>query len=30
VNLRVADARTLWGVLHKGDRVYVWGRKSGT
>ncbi|MBY8883833.1 L,D-transpeptidase family protein [Streptomyces sp. PTM05] len=27
VNLRVADARRLWGVLRKGDRVYVWGHK---
>ncbi|GEC04958.1 hypothetical protein SSP24_26130 [Streptomyces spinoverrucosus] len=30
VNLRVGDARRLWGVLKKGDRVYVWGRKPGT
>jgi hypothetical protein len=30
VNLRRADARTLWGVLRKGDRVYVWGRRAGT
>jgi hypothetical protein len=30
VNLRLADARTLWGVLKKGDRVYVWGRRAGT
>ncbi|PWI43710.1 L,D-transpeptidase [Streptomyces sp. ICBB 8177] len=27
VNLRVADARRLWGVLRKGDRVYIWGHK---
>ncbi|MFF1402241.1 L,D-transpeptidase [Streptomyces sp. NPDC058294] len=30
VNLRLADARTLWGVLKKGDRVFVWGRRAGT
>ncbi|MDG9716920.1 L,D-transpeptidase family protein [Streptomyces sp. DH24] len=30
VNLRVRDARALWSVLRKGDRVYVWGRKPGT
>ncbi|WP_326721188.1 L,D-transpeptidase [Streptomyces sp. NBC_00243] len=30
VNLRLADARKLWGVLKKGDRVYVWGRRAGT
>ncbi|WP_217235203.1 L,D-transpeptidase [Streptomyces sp. AC555_RSS877] len=30
VNLSLGDARTLWGVLKKGDRVYVWGRRSGT
>ncbi|MFJ7151952.1 L,D-transpeptidase [Streptomyces sp. NPDC100445] len=30
VNLRLADARTLWGVLKKGDHVYVWGRRPGT
>lgn len=29
VNLRLGDARTLWGVLKKGDRVYVWGRRPG-
>ncbi|WP_328431999.1 L,D-transpeptidase family protein [Streptomyces sp. NBC_00453] len=29
VNLRVADARKLWGVLKKNDRVYVWGRRPG-
>ncbi|MHB9853014.1 L,D-transpeptidase family protein [Streptomyces krungchingensis] len=30
VNLRLADARKLWDVLKKGDRVYVWGRRPGT
>ncbi|MYW68321.1 L,D-transpeptidase family protein [Streptomyces sp. SID8379] len=30
VNLRVSDAKRLWGVLERGDRVYVWGRKPGT
>ncbi|MFJ5776687.1 L,D-transpeptidase family protein [Streptomyces sp. NPDC093094] len=30
VNLRPGDARKLWGVLRKGDRVYVWGRRPGT
>ncbi|MHC3468372.1 L,D-transpeptidase family protein [Streptomyces sp. 7R007] len=29
VNLRLGDARTLWGVLKKGDHVYVWGRRPG-
>ncbi|MFI6338690.1 L,D-transpeptidase [Streptomyces sp. NPDC050535] len=29
VNLLLADARKLWGVLKKGDRVYVWGRRTG-
>ncbi|MDQ0599587.1 hypothetical protein QF037_003932 [Streptomyces canus] len=29
VNLRLGDARRLWGVLRKGDRVYVWGRRPG-
>ncbi|MEV6496380.1 L,D-transpeptidase family protein [Streptomyces prunicolor] len=29
VNLRLADARKLWGVLKKGDRVYVWGHRPG-
>ncbi|NEA62229.1 L,D-transpeptidase [Streptomyces sp. SID12488] len=28
VNMRLADARTLWGVLRTGDRVYVWGRRA--
>jgi len=27
VNLTVPDARRLWGVLKKGDRVYVWGKR---
>ncbi len=30
VTLRHDDARKLWGVLKKGDRVYVWGRKPRT
>ncbi|MCQ4212443.1 L,D-transpeptidase family protein [Streptomyces longispororuber] len=30
VNMRLGDAKRLWGVLKKGDRVYVWGRKPGT
>ncbi|WP_244362899.1 L,D-transpeptidase family protein [Streptomyces aquilus] len=30
VNLRIGDARKLWGVLKTGDRVFVWGRRSGT
>ncbi|MGV9456324.1 L,D-transpeptidase family protein [Streptomyces sp. NPDC003635] len=29
VNLRLGDAKKLWGVLKKGDRVYVWGRRPG-
>ncbi|MEV7883383.1 L,D-transpeptidase family protein [Streptomyces sp. NPDC002817] len=29
VNLRLGDARKLWGVLKKGDRVYAWGRRPG-
>ncbi|WP_075731510.1 L,D-transpeptidase [Streptomyces acidiscabies] len=29
VNLRVSDARRLWGVLKKGDRVVVWGTRPG-
>ncbi|MGW1561691.1 L,D-transpeptidase family protein [Streptomyces sp. NPDC002144] len=29
VNLRLADARKLWGVLKTGDHVYVWGRRLG-
>lgn len=27
VNLTLSDARKLWGVLKKGDRVYVWGKR---
>ncbi|MER5433963.1 L,D-transpeptidase family protein [Streptomyces sp. NPDC002588] len=30
VNLTVRDARKLWDVLKKGDRVYVWGRRPGS
>ncbi|MFF4401147.1 L,D-transpeptidase family protein [Streptomyces sp. NPDC001480] len=30
VNLKLADARRLWGVLKKGDRVFVWGRRPGS
>ncbi|MCX4764387.1 L,D-transpeptidase family protein [Streptomyces sp. NBC_01275] len=30
VNLTLGDARKLWGVLKKGDRVYVWGHRPGT
>ncbi|MFF4489823.1 L,D-transpeptidase family protein [Streptomyces sp. NPDC001544] len=30
VNLELADARRLWGVLRKGDRVFVWGRRPGS
>ncbi|WP_435885257.1 hypothetical protein [Streptomyces collinus] len=30
VDLTVGDARRLWGVLRKGDRVLVWGRRPGT
>jgi hypothetical protein len=30
VNLRLADARALWRVLKKDDRVYVWGRRPGS
>ncbi|SPF05050.1 L,D-transpeptidase catalytic domain [Streptomyces sp. MA5143a] len=30
VNLRLADARTLWGVLKTKDRVFVWGQRAGT
>ncbi|MEU6260827.1 L,D-transpeptidase family protein [Streptomyces sp. NPDC047043] len=29
VNLRLGDARKLWGVLKKGDQVYVWGSRPG-
>ncbi|MEW2163066.1 L,D-transpeptidase family protein [Streptomyces sp. NPDC007084] len=30
VNLRLADARRLWGVLKTRDHVYVWGRRPGS
>ncbi|MFD5833222.1 hypothetical protein ACFWHV_06570 [Streptomyces collinus] len=30
VHLTVGDARRLWGVPRKGDRVLVWGRRPGT
>lgn len=30
VNLRLADARSLWNVTKTGDHVYVWGRRAGT
>ncbi|MGW8766415.1 L,D-transpeptidase [Streptomyces sp. NPDC055815] len=30
VNLSYADARKLWGVLRKGDRVYIWGKRPGS
>ncbi|MBG0853138.1 L,D-transpeptidase family protein [Streptomyces spinoverrucosus] len=30
VNLRLGDARRLWGVLKKRDWVYVWGRRPGS
>lgn len=30
VNLRLADARTLWNLTKTGDRVYAWGRRVGT
>ncbi|WP_346345659.1 L,D-transpeptidase [Streptomyces sp. SID5643] len=30
VHLTVGDARRLRGVLKKGDRVFVWGRRPGT
>ncbi|WP_435841569.1 hypothetical protein [Streptomyces collinus] len=30
VDLTVGEARRLWGVLRKGDRVSVWGRRPGT
>lgn len=29
VNLTLTDARRLWDVLKKGDRVYVWGHRPG-
>ena len=30
VNLKLGDARKLWGALKTGDRVYVWGHRTGT
>ncbi|MEU9386932.1 L,D-transpeptidase [Streptomyces sp. NPDC048279] len=30
VNLKLGDAKKLWGVLKKGDKVYVWGHRTGT
>ncbi|MEU5215574.1 L,D-transpeptidase family protein [Streptomyces sp. NPDC020807] len=30
VNLSYANARKLWDVLRKGDRVYIWGKRPGT
>ncbi|MFF2509623.1 L,D-transpeptidase family protein [Streptomyces sp. NPDC058086] len=30
INLRLADARSLWNVTKTGDHVYVWGRRAGT
>ncbi|MFJ6568187.1 L,D-transpeptidase family protein [Streptomyces sp. NPDC091292] len=30
VNLRLADAKTLWNLLAIDDAVYVWGTKPGT
>ncbi|AZQ36810.1 L,D-transpeptidase [Streptomyces cyaneochromogenes] len=27
VNMTLDDARALWGVLRKGDRLYVWGHR---
>ncbi|MFJ5729785.1 hypothetical protein [Streptomyces paradoxus] len=30
VDLTVGDAKRLWGVLKKGDRVYARGRRPGT
>ncbi|WP_079064961.1 L,D-transpeptidase family protein [Streptomyces olivochromogenes] len=30
VNLRLADARSLWNVTKTNDHVYVWGRRAGT
>ncbi|WP_369391360.1 L,D-transpeptidase family protein [Streptomyces sp. CG1] len=30
VNMKLDDARKLWDVLKKGDRVYVWGKRPGT
>ncbi|MFE2067259.1 L,D-transpeptidase family protein [Streptomyces sp. NPDC059467] len=30
VNLKLGDAKKLWDVLKKGDKVYVWGHRTGT
>ncbi|WP_435057871.1 L,D-transpeptidase [Streptomyces sp. bgisy060] len=30
VNLGHRDAQRLWGVLRKGDRVYIWGKRPGS
>ncbi|MFJ8151912.1 L,D-transpeptidase family protein [Streptomyces sp. NPDC094468] len=30
VNLKLGDAKKLWGVLKKGDKVYVWGHRTGS
>ncbi|MEV7981328.1 L,D-transpeptidase family protein [Streptomyces sp. NPDC086519] len=30
VNLKLGDAKKLWSVLKKGDRVYVWGHRTGS
>lgn len=30
VNLSHRDARKLWDVLRKGDRVYIWGKRPGS
>ncbi|MBV9024290.1 MAG: L,D-transpeptidase [Streptomycetaceae bacterium] len=29
VNMRLSDARRLWNVLRRGDRVYRWGHMPG-
>ncbi|MEX0173646.1 L,D-transpeptidase [Streptomyces sp. LMG1-1-1.1] len=30
VNLSYRNAEKLWGVLRKGDRVYIWGKRPGS
>ncbi|MEV8587815.1 L,D-transpeptidase [Streptomyces sp. NPDC051180] len=30
VNLSYRNAEKLWGVLKKGDRVYIWGKRPGS
>ncbi|MFE1551317.1 L,D-transpeptidase [Streptomyces sp. NPDC058718] len=30
VNLSYGNARKLWDVLRKGDRVYIWGKRPGS